>query len=163
MIDSCVGGCCEIGVDNQQFSWSLRSIRGNIVLSVSMGNCEQQLEAFLTIRIPLSVMIEAFLPDTASRKSRLRVIRGALQIGWYDDPKHQHTHPLISVFPHRSQSLRAFDLSIGCRNSSHGKHNGCEKVVFHYSLLSKNGREPNCCPLVMIVAHDGIVPAHDWH
>ena len=91
MMDSRVDVCGEIGVDDQQFSWSLRPIRGNIVLFVSQGDCEQQLEAFFDDPNSSVGNDQSISPGRCITLSQIEsVIRGALQIGWCNDPKHQH-------------------------------------------------------------------------
>ena len=92
MMDSRVDNCGEIGVDDQQFSWSLSSIRGNIVLLVSQSDCEQQLEAFFDDPNSSVGNDQSISPGRGITLSQIgNVIRGALQIGWCNDPKHQHT------------------------------------------------------------------------
>ncbi len=91
-MDSRVDNCCEIRVDDQQFSCSLRPIRGNIVLLVSKGDCEQQLEAFFDDPNSSVGDDQSISPGRCITLRQIEnVIRGALQIGWCNDPKHQHT------------------------------------------------------------------------
>ena len=95
MMDSRLDNCGEIRVDDQQFSWSLRPIRGNIVLFVSKGECEQQLEAFFDDPNSSVGDDQSISPGRCITLSQIEsVIRGALQIGWCKYPKHQHTMQL---------------------------------------------------------------------
>ena len=92
MMDSRVDNCGEIRVDDQQFSWSLRPIRGNIVLLVSKGDCEQHLEVFFDDPNSSVGDDQSISPGRCITLRQIEnVIRGALQIGWCNDPKHQHT------------------------------------------------------------------------
>ena len=91
-MDSHVDNCGEIRVDDQQFSWSLCPIRGNIVLLVSKGDCEQQLEVFFDDPNSTVGDDQSISPGRCITLSQIEnVIRGAVQIGWCKDPKHQHT------------------------------------------------------------------------
>ena len=82
----------EISLDDRQFSWSLHSIRGNIVLLASKGDCEQLLEAFFDDPNSSVGDDQSISPGRCITLRQIEnVIRGALQIGWCNDPKHQHT------------------------------------------------------------------------
>ena len=92
MMDSRVDNCGEIRVDDRQFSWSLRSIRGNIVLLVNKGDCEQQLEAFFDDPNSSVGNDQSISTGHCITLSQIEnMIQGAFQIGWCNDPKHQHT------------------------------------------------------------------------
>ena len=92
MMHTRVDNSGEIRVDNQEFSWTLCPIRGNIALLVSQRDCEQQLEAFFddpnfSVGDDQSVSPGRYI----TLRDIENVIRGALQIGWCNDPEQQHT------------------------------------------------------------------------
>ena len=91
-MDSRVDNSGKIRVDNQEFSWTLRPIRGNVMLLISKGECEQQLEAFFDDSNSSVGDDQSISPGRCITLGQIEnVIRGALQIGWCSDPKHQHT------------------------------------------------------------------------
>jgi uncharacterized protein len=92
MMDSQVDNSGKIRVDNQEFCWILRPIRGNMVLLVSKSEREQQLEAFFDDPNSSVGDDQSISPGRCITLSQIEnVIRGALQIGWCKDLKHRHT------------------------------------------------------------------------